>query len=69
MGSIIYRTTLPAVSANTLLRITEVHDWAQVYVNGKLLGCLDRRKDDNQLVLPQLPVGARLDIFVEAMEG
>ena len=66
-GSIIYRTTLPAVSANTLLRITEVHDWAQVYVNGKLLGCLDRRKDDNQLVLPQLPVGARLDIFVEAM--
>lgn len=66
-GSIIYRTTLPAVSANTLLRITEVHDWAQVYVNGKLLGYLDRRKDDNQITLPQLPAGARLDIFVEAM--
>lgn len=66
-GSILYRTMLPATNANTLLRITEVHDWAQIYANGKLLGCLDRRKDDNQVLLPQLPEGTQLDIWVEAM--
>lgn len=50
-GSILYRTTLPATEANTLLRITEAHDWAQIYADGKLLGYLDRRKDDNQVIL------------------
>ena len=66
-GSILYRTTLPATEANTLLRITEAHDWAQIYADGKLLGYLDRRKDDNQVILPQLPEGTQLDIWVEAM--
>lgn len=67
-GSILYRTTLAAATdANTLLRITEAHDWAQVYANGTLLGSLDRRKGDNQIVLPQLPAGTQLDILVEAM--
>lgn len=66
-GSILYRTTLPATSKYTLLRITEAHDWAQIYVNGKLIGYLDRRKGENQITLPQLPAGSQLDIWVEAM--
>lgn len=48
-GTILYRTTLPAVTSGTTLLITEVHDWAQVYANGKLLGRLDRRRGENSL--------------------
>lgn len=66
-GSILYRTILPDVNANTFLRITEAHDWAQIYANGELLGRLDRRKGENQITLPRLPAGTRLDILVEAM--
>lgn len=66
-GSILYRTTLPAVAAGTTLFITEVHDWAQVFADGKLLGRLDRRRGENSLKLPALPAGTRLDILVEAM--
>ena len=66
-GTILYRTTLPAVSEGTTLLIDEVHDWAQVYADGKLLGRLDRRRGQNTLILPALPEGTRLDILVEAM--
>ncbi|MCD7935690.1 MAG: beta-galactosidase [Tannerellaceae bacterium] len=66
-GSILYRTKLPAVKAGTTLYITEVHDWAQVYVNGKLIGRLDRRRDQNSIKLPASAAGAQLDILVEAM--
>lgn len=66
-GSILYRTTLPAVSEGTTLLIDEVHDWAQIYVDGRLLGRLDRRKGENSLRLPTLKKGSRLDILVEAM--
>ncbi len=67
-GSILYRTTLPKVKAETILTITELHDWAQVFVDGKLIGRLDRRHGENKVVLPALKTaGARLDILVEAM--
>ena len=66
-GTILYRTTLPAVTSGTTLLITEVHDWAQVYANGKLLGRLDRRRGENSLKLPALAAGTQLDILVEAM--
>ena len=67
-GTILYRTTLPeAVPAGTVLEITEVHDWAQVFVDGKLLARLDRRKAESTVVLPALSSGTQLDILVEAM--
>lgn len=66
-GSILYSTTLPNVQEGTTLIINEVHDWAQVFVNGKLLGRLDRRREENTVKLPALPQGAKLDILVEAM--
>lgn len=66
-GTILYRTSLPAVKEGTVLLIDEVHDWAQVYADGKLLGRLDRRRGQNSLVLPALPQGAQLDILIEAM--
>lgn len=66
-GSILYRTQLPALDEPAQLVITELHDWAQVFVDGRLIGRLDRRHDQNSLVLPACPAGARLDILVEAM--
>ncbi|GAE82746.1 beta-galactosidase [Bacteroides reticulotermitis JCM 10512] len=67
-GSILYRTNLPeAVKAGTVLKITEVHDWAQIYADGKLLARLDRRKGEFTTTLPALKKGTRLDILVEAM--
>lgn len=66
-GTILYRTSLPAVSAGTTLLITEVCDWAQIYADGKLLGRLDRRRGQNLLILPALAKGTQLDILVEAM--
>ena len=66
-GTILYRTSLPTVKEGATLLIDEVHDWAQVYANGKLLGRLDRRRGQNSLVLPALAAGTRLDILIEAM--
>ena len=67
-GTILYRTTLPeAVTSGTTLKITEVHDWAQIYADGKLLARLDRRKGEFTTTLPALKKGTQLDILVEAM--
>ena len=67
-GTILYRTTLPETTlAGTTLKITEVHDWAQIYADGKLLARLDRRKGEFTTTLPALKKGTQLDILVEAM--
>lgn len=66
-GSILYRTTLPIAIDRGLLKITEAHDWTQVFANGKLVGRLDRRHGENTVTLPRLEAGTQLDILVEAM--
>ncbi|MDD6891717.1 MAG: beta-galactosidase [Bacteroidales bacterium] len=66
-GSILYRTTLPALAKNAVLTVSEAHDYAQVFLDGRFVGKLDRRNNEKQLVLPACRKGARLDILVEAM--
>ncbi len=66
-GSILYSTTLPEIAKGTLLTVSDPHDYAQVFVNGKLIGKLDRRLGEKTLELPAEKAGARLDILVEAM--
>lgn len=66
-GSILYRTSLPALPDGALLTVNEPHDFAQVFVDGRLIGSLDRRLGERRISLPPLPRGARLDILVEAM--
>jgi beta-galactosidase len=65
-GRILYRTKLPTVATGTKLVITEVHDWATVFVNGKSIGKLDRRRGDNTIELPAGSSNGRLDILIEA---
>ena len=49
------------------LKITELRDWANIYINGKFIGNLDRRKDENTIEIPAVKKGDVLDILVEAM--
>lgn len=66
-GSILYRTTLPALAEGALLTVNDAHDFAQVFVDGKYIGKLDRRNGEKELTLPACRKGAQLDILVEAM--
>ena len=48
-----YSCTVPhwTEDVNGTLHIDEVHDWAQVFADGKLLGRLDRRRGEFTLPL------------------
>lgn len=66
-GTILYRTRLPEINEATTLLVTEVHDWAQVFINGKYITTLDRRKSQYSVAMPKCKAGDQLDILVEAM--
>ncbi len=66
-GSILYRTTLPALPNGGLLTVNDAHDFAQIFINGKYIGKLDRRNGEKELAIPACEKGASLDILVEAM--
>jgi beta-galactosidase len=66
-GSIMYRTRLSKSDEQQSLIITEVHDWAQVFVDGKKISSLSRLRGENSVLLPAVKEGAVLDILVEAM--
>jgi beta-galactosidase len=63
-GYILYRTELSG-PASVNLEFDELHDYAQVYLNGKQVGTLDRRLGQNQIPLVVAEKSARLDILVE----
>lgn len=67
-GSILYTTVLTEPSdRETTLKITEPHDFAQVWLDGIYIGKIDRRAGETSLPLPSFRKDARLDILVEAM--
>ena len=66
-GSILYRTSLPELEAGATLTVNDAHDFAQIFIDGRYIGKLDRRNGEKQLALPACPKGARMDILVEAM--
>lgn len=66
LGCAVYSATLPA-GANQTLVLTDVHDFAWVYVDGAPVGKVDRREGDRPVKLPDRVRPARLDVLVEAM--
>lgn len=66
-GLVLYRTTLVGRKSGKLV-ITDLHDFATVFVDGALAGTLDRRLGEKSIELPKvatpMPV---LDILVEGM--
>ncbi len=65
-GTMVYETQVPAIEGTSTL-IGEFHDFAQVYVNGKYVGKIDRVRNEKSLELPAMPQGANLTIVVEGM--
>ena len=65
-GTILYRTKIKAVTEGSQLVMTDLHDWAMVYVNGKLIGRADRRLAENSVKLPVIEKETQLDILVDA---
>jgi beta-galactosidase len=66
-GFILYRTKLTGRHSGKLA-ITELHDYANVYVDGEHLGTLDRRRKESTIDIPNSDRAHRsLDILVEAM--
>ncbi len=66
-GFILYRTELIGHKKGKLT-ITDLHDYALVYLNGKYIGSLDRRDGINTIELPESNVEKPvLDILVEGM--
>lgn len=63
-GYILYRTDLKAGEGGDLV-MNGLHDYAQVYVDGKLAGTLDRRLGTSHLSLPRADRASTLDILVE----
>ena len=66
-GFILYRTKLIGHKKGKL-RITELHDYATIFVDGKYIGKLDRAKAENIIELPaSMSENPQLDILVEGM--
>jgi beta-galactosidase len=66
-GFMLYRTTLIGHKSGQL-QLTELHDYATVFLNGQYIGKLDRRLGENSITLPQTDVkDPVLEILVEGM--
>ena len=63
-GYILYRTTL-APALGGVLKLDELRSYAQVYLDGTLVGKLDRRLDESSLKIEHDRKSRRLDILVE----
>ena len=66
-GMVKYTTTLPEVPVKSLLTLNDCHDFAQVFVNGRYIGKIDRVKNEKTLTMPAVKKGDALVILVEAM--
>jgi hypothetical protein len=65
-GMMLYHANVPAGERRKLV-LANVHDYAQVFLDGKLVGTLDRRLGQRQIDLPACPKAAALEILVEGM--
>lgn len=66
-GFILYRTELIGHKKGKLT-VTDLHDYALVYLNGKYIGSMDRREGISSIELPESNVEKPvLDILVEGM--
>jgi beta-galactosidase len=66
-GFILYRTKLLGHRGGKLT-VTDPHDYATVFADGRYLGTIDRTKNEVSLDIPKAePANQTLDIFVEGM--
>ena len=65
-GTMVYTTFLPEITSQSVLN-GDFHDFAQVFINGKYIGKIDRVKNEKSLTLPPVKKNSELVIVVEAM--
>ena len=65
-GMLYYATRLPRIDGPSVLT-AQMHDYAQVFINGRFIGKLDRVKSERTLNLPPVKEGDELEILVEGM--
>lgn len=63
-GYVLYRTTI-AQTTKGELSFDKLHDFAEIFLDGKLVGTVDRRLQQHSIHLDVTRPGARLDILVE----
>ena len=65
-GSMMYFTVVPEIPAPSVLT-ADFHDFAQIFIDSKYIGKIDRVKNERSLTLPPIKKGAMLTILVEGM--
>ena len=65
-GTMMYSTRLPEITSQSVLS-GEFHDFAQVFIDKKYIGKIDRVKNEKSLTIPAVKKGAELIIIVEGM--
>jgi beta-galactosidase len=65
-GYIVYSTTLNKGEADSL-KFKEIHDYALIFIDGKKIATLDRRKQKYSCVLPKREKPVKLEIIVDVM--
>ena len=65
-GMMLYSTTLPDIPVQSVLT-AEMHDFAQVFIDGQYIGKVDRVKNEKSLTLPPVKKGQKLLILVDGM--
>jgi len=65
-GTMMYSTRLPEITSQSVLT-GEFHDFAQVFIDKKYIGKIDRVKNEKSLTIPAVKKGAELMIIVEGM--
>jgi beta-galactosidase GanA len=66
-GFILYKTELTGQKSGKLI-VTDIHDYATVFLNDRYIGKLDRREGINSIEIPESNIEKpTLEIFVEAM--
>lgn len=66
-GSMVYTNTLPAIANPSTLYINDCHDYAQIFINNKYIGSIDRVKNEKSIAIPAVNEGDKLTIVIEAM--
>ena len=66
-GSMLYITTLPEITSESVLTLNDCHDFAQVFVDTAYIGKIDRVRNEKSLRIPAVKKGQELKILVEAM--
>ena len=65
-GTMMYSTRLPEITSQSELT-GEFHDFAQVFIDQKYIGKIDRVKNEKSLTIPAIKKGEDLIIIVEGM--